>query len=749
MRSAIISALFGAALCAQAFPAVAQDTLPVVGDPLSSVRAAALAGDRESVSAALQAIVANGDPVQLFEMARLLTSMPTEHILPSSDYPLAMALYRQVAERLEGQPGRDTRRLLQRAQYELAVVMLRMATRDSQLEEARALLETSAAAGYGRAAFRLGEGLVNGEIGRADPASGVLWLRRALNMGVGEAALALAAQLRAEGDSATLDEQQSLTRLGIAMLRSGALQGDVGQATDLALSYFDHPVIPRDLEQMNYWLQFAIDRGDPEAMVARADLLLAGELGTPDPEQARELLSAAAHAGSAAAALMLAETLLQQGNSPLAVDPGIAQAWLDRALAVNEPRAFRLAASLASERGDQAASLALLGRGAALGDIRAGIDLIVALVAAGEMDRASTTMEEMERRVAIMNTGSVALADLKLQGDTESPLHDTAGALSLLHAAAERGDGAALYRLGVLNSDGILIPQDQEVALRYFRQSAERGYFLADLKLSVAYAQGIGVEASPALAAEWLERARAAADLGPTDRMVSLGRALLDGQLGSDLTDEGLVWLRMASDRGSARAMVTLADSYLDGRAGVFDAERAFELYKSAVGAGDIDANYHVGRAYATGIGVSVDQRAAVEYFRLAAMAGNASAATELGLMLSSGGSVPADYEQAHDWLRRAADSGHVPAMIYMSNLIATGAFEGITDETAMSWLVRAAQTGDNDAQFQLAVALQRGLLGDVDPDGAEFWLRQAADNGHFQAQSELQRLLHNQDGRS
>lgn len=741
------SALTLALFAGQHAVAVAQG-LPDPGatpDWFTSLNAAAAAGADDEVAAIVAEAEASRDPDRLFRLGRFYSGHPSEHLLPEADQARAIEYYRQAVSLLQGEPGRDARRLLQRAQYDLAAALIRTATSPIQLAEAVELLETAALGGYGDAAVRLGTGLADGSLGTVDIASSIVWLRRGLTAGADQAALLLAERLADLGDPAQVVEAEGMARLGEAMLRRAALGGSTSAAVALADAFLDHPVIAQDLEQVRTWLDYAAGRGDARAMLRLAQLTADGTFGTPDPTLAAELANAAAEAGSVDAALLMARSLLRQDLSAIRVPPAQARLWLDRVVAVGDPRAYLVSARVEMERGNAAGYEQLLETASGLGDASAAIELISWRLSNGDMAGAERLMASLEGQIALNRVGASALAEIKLAGGPGSPLYDAEGAVRLLRTAGDQGDGGALYRLAAIHSDGQIVPRDLPQAAALLEESAGLGYFRSMVGLVDAYTAGLGVEPSEEVAERWLARARLIAGQGTSSEMLVLGRALLEGLAGADGVTEGLAWLQRAADLGDPRAMVSLGNAYVSGSSGTFDPARAFSLYQAAVQAGDQQANLYLGRAYATGIGTEMNPDAARDAYIAAAAAGSAEAAGEVGLIYSSNADVPADYQQAYDWLRRAADAGHVPAMIHIANLISVGALDGIAEGTAVGWFTRAAETGDTDAQFQLAVVLERGLLGDPDPEGAEMWMRRAAEAGHFQAQAELPRMARQQ----
>lgn len=109
----------------------------------------------------------------------------------------------------------------------------------------------------------------------------------------------------------------------------------------------------------------------------------------------------------------------------------------------------------------------------------------------------------------------LAVAALATAGGASAQLEDGLVALSegdyeaaaaAFRRAAEEGDDAATYNLGLLHEKGLGVKQDHREALRWFRRGAEAGYPPAWYSLGLMYLNGNGVEADPDEARSWLSR---------------------------------------------------------------------------------------------------------------------------------------------------------------------------------------------------------------------------------------------------
>ena len=74
--------------------------------------------------------------------------------------------------------------------------------------------------------------------------------------------------------------------------------------------------------------------------------------------------------------------------------------------------------------------------------------------------------------------------------------------------AAEQGDAAAQYSLGVLYSTGEGVLQDDKKAITWYRKAAEQGHAHAQFNLGIGYATGVGVLQDDKKAYMWFNLSR-------------------------------------------------------------------------------------------------------------------------------------------------------------------------------------------------------------------------------------------------
>jgi uncharacterized protein len=110
--------------------------------------------------------------------------------------------------------------------------------------------------------------------------------------------------------------------------------------------------------------------------------------------------------------------------------------------------------------------------------------------------------------LAVSLAGSVAAGPFE-DGAAAYKKGDHATALRLLGPLAEEGNVAAQFNLGVMYQLSNGVPQDNEVAVSWYRNAAEQGLAEAQYNLGVMYANGEGVPQDYAAAHMWFNLAAA------------------------------------------------------------------------------------------------------------------------------------------------------------------------------------------------------------------------------------------------
>ncbi|CAG8474328.1 1401_t:CDS:2 [Ambispora leptoticha] len=136
-----------------------------------------------------------------------------------------------------------------------------------------------------------------------------------------------------------------------------------------------------------------------------------------------------------------------------------------------------------------------------------------------------------------------------------------AQAWPIFKSFAEQGDPIAEFYVGYYLIAGDRgVPQNKELAVEYFRRSAEKGIADAQFRYGVALLCGEGVEKNSNNDRIAIENLRKSAQNGNRNAMYNYGDLLINGAHGlPENLDEGIVWMRRAHDKGHPQAYRKLA----------------------------------------------------------------------------------------------------------------------------------------------------------------------------------------------
>ena len=157
---------------------------------------------------------------------------------------------------------------------------------------------------------------------------------------------------------------------------------------------------------------------------------------------------------------------------------------------------------------------------------------------------------------------------------------DYDAALSEFLFAAQQGDARAQNMIGLMYDLGRGLPEDDEVAVRWYRLAAAQGHASAQYNLGLMHLRGTGV--------------------GQDDA-------------------EALRWIRKAAEQGHASAQNRVGLLYDAGQGVAEDDEEAVHWYGKAAEQGNSSAQYNLGLMYEAGTGVARDYKQALRWMRMAA----------------------------------------------------------------------------------------------------------------------------------
>lgn len=160
-----------------------------------------------------------------------------------------------------------------------------------------------------------------------------------------------------------------------------------------------------------------------------------------------------------------------------------------------------------------------------------------------------------------------------------------------LREAADAGDAKAMFEIGNRYADGRGVAADMAAAAEWYERSAELGYAPAEYRLGNLYERGSGVERDITAAMEWYDR---------------------------------------AAKQGNASAMHNLAVLYaMGGAENAPDNDRAARWFLEAAELGVTDSQYNLGILAAKGTGVPQSLEESYKWFALVAKTGDRDAAAK------------------------------------------------------------------------------------------------------------------------
>ncbi|NJN48262.1 MAG: SEL1-like repeat protein [Candidatus Competibacteraceae bacterium] len=287
------------------------------------------------------------------------------------------------------------------------------------------------------------------------------------------------------------------------------------------------------------------------------------------------------------------------------------------------------------------------------------------------------------------------------------------------------------------------------------------------LVLANLYRRGVGIEGSQGTIRA-VELWQTAAQLGSSQAMYELGRALLLGDsIAADraqaehwLAESGkrghgqamellahvyrgdygeprnlpeyVRWLERAAQlRPIRRAVVTdLAEAYELGLGVEPDNARALELYRQAAEAGGRTALVALAQFYRDGRAGQRDEIKSLRLFRQAASHGSVKALEAMVDIYTCGIGVEPDPQKAGKWLDRASEQGSTVSLLALAE---RSAQSSDADALARRFLFfkRAANAGNRSAMVELSLAYRDGLGVVADPELSREWLERATAPGN------------------
>lgn len=232
----------------------------------------------------------------------------------------------------------------------------------------------------------------------------------------------------------------------------------------------------------------------------------------------------------------------------------------------------------------------------------------------------------------------------------------------VLLSLAESGDVQSMMKV----ADAYLESYSLKEADKWYRRAADSGDSAARFTLGMLLSVMPDLALHDDESVQWIQKA---AEQGHVKAQVALGTLYL----GADGRDqdyiEAVKWLKMAAAKGEADAQYTLAYLYHQGLGTKQDYSRAAQWYIKAARQGNAEAQLKLGYLYSEGLGIKQSDKHAAYWYHKAALQDNALAQYAMGMCCTLGFGTAQNMTTAYRWCSLSADNGWAAAAEQMKFL--------------------------------------------------------------------------------
>lgn len=276
-------------------------------------------------------------------------------------------------------------------------------------------------------------------------------------------------------------------------------------------------------------------------------------------------------------------------------------------------------------------------------------------------------------------------------------------------------NAVADYYLGRIYLYGYGQLKNTQLAMRYFTQSAQKGYLPAILILAK---YSLLHEKDPQQAVNWFKKAAAAGDI---NSQMFMAAAYLYGIGVKKNMDMATRYYIDAAKNGNSIAQFTLAENFINSRNASNNKLGLIWLTKSANN-NNPQALTKLGELYFSGKLVDEDVKKAEDLLTQAANQGYAPAMVKLGEIALAQNQK----EQALKWFGKAGNCDSNVAYLDLAEIYLKEKSPVYDPKTAFIWTLKAAQNGSTEGKRQLAEFYKKGTGVDIDLNLAKQWQEQA-----------------------
>jgi len=185
-------------------------------------------------------------------------------------------------------------------------------------------------------------------------------------------------------------------------------------------------------------------------------------------------------------------------------------------------------------------------------------------------------------------------------------------------------------------------------------QAAQMGDIAAKYNLGVFYEHGEGVRVDRGLAASYLERAAAK---GHDSAQLNLGLLYQSGIDGVPDYRKAIYWLQMAAESGNRKAHGAIGQMYLAGQGVERNIEKAIHHLELSAAMGEVYSQYNLALLLRGVDGGPVDEERSAYWLTQAAEKNFGAAQVDLAINYLKGSGVHTDHAEAYKWALLSATS--------------------------------------------------------------------------------------------
>lgn len=254
--------------------------------------------------------------------------------------------------------------------------------------------------------------------------------------------------------------------------------------------------------------------------------------------------------------------------------------------------------------------------------------------------------------IEVKDSGSV-LYQRALQLGAQGAFNDC---VMYLAEAAKQGVAEAQYLYARHAYDGMVIPKNYTLAVKWFRKASEQGCKEATYYLSMCYENGYGgLKKNKTEAFEYKKKA---AEQGHTESQLFVVKHYLS-EYGGLNRSNATSYLQMLVAKGVLEAEYYMGTFYYEGVGVAKDNEKGLQMLRNAAEKGYDESWYYLSRIYYEGIGMPKNKEEAAKCYRVLADKGDSRAQCLLGKMYEKGDGIPQDKGEAAKWYAKAIAGGN------------------------------------------------------------------------------------------